>query len=211
MKLQVLHIALACTLCVAGASAQVTIGADAAPKDGALLEINTSVTQGGLLFPNVALTSLTSLSPIIGTASDLTGLVVYNTNPDSQNHLIRGLHVWDGARWSIVNGDFFYLPPFNLPLGSVGQGQSANYNLYNEYQKQFTRSGNSHFVSSDGSLPRVPGIYDASKFIYVVTKYDQKRITVNSISTSGVLNYTVVDPIPSDTSFMTVVMIPKPF
>lgn len=208
MKSQLLHIALACTLCVAGASAQVTIGANQEPKDGALLEINTSVTKGGILFPNVALTSLTTLSPIIGTAAELKGLVVYNTTTSSADHLIKGLHVWDGARWSIVNGDFFYLPPFNLPL--LPKADNKTYDLYNEYQKQFT-AGHSLFVSSDGNLPRVPGIYDASKFIYVVTRYDNNLITVNSISTDGVLNYNVNNTIPADTSFMTVVMIPKPF
>jgi hypothetical protein len=209
MKLQVLHIALACTLCVAGASAQVTIGANQEPEPGAILDIRTSNGNGGVLFPNVALTSLTALTPITGTAANLKGLVVYNTTENSANHLIKGLHVWDGARWSILNGDFFYLPPFNLPL--TPKADNKTYDLYNEYQKQFTKAGNSQFVSSDASLPRVPGIYDASKFIYVVTKYDQKLISNVSIDPSGVLSYNVLETIPSDTSFMTVVMIPKPF
>lgn len=177
-----------------------------------MLEVNAEDQKGGVLFPHIALTSFTDLAPIITSATSADkdehkGLIVYNTT--LVNGFTRGLYVWDGASWSILDGDFFYLPPFNLPL--AGTPTSKTYNLYNEYAKQFRKSGNPLFVSNNSTLTEIPGLYNAQKFTYVVTWYDKKLIDVISIDDNGILSYNVKETVPADTSFMTVVMIPKPW
>jgi hypothetical protein len=219
MKLRLI-LAVALMFCSLTISAQVTIGSDIPPAKGALLDIKqqtgtTTATSGGLLLPRVGLTSLTSLSPLIAspTTADNTdhrGLTVYNVT--SNTTFKPGIYVWDGAKWSLVKegagADFFYMPPFNLPLGTT-VGATRTHNLYTEYQTQFTASSNSRFKSSE-TLAQIPGTYDASKFIYVVPWYDNTVITVNSISTAGLLNYTVLKTTPSDDSFITIIFVPKP-
>jgi hypothetical protein len=210
---------LFCTLAI---SAQVSIGSDLAPAKGALLDIkqqagNITATSGGLLLPRVGLTTINSLAPLINNPtttdnSDHKGLTVYNVTSNAT--FKPGIYVWDGAKWSIIKegagADFFYLPPFNLPLGNVVNA-TLTHNLYAEYAKQFTKdANNTRYVSSEASLTQIPGTYDSSKFIYVVPWYDNTVITVNNISAAGVLNYTVLKTTPPDGSFITVVLVPKP-
>jgi hypothetical protein len=215
-----LILAIAFSFCTLVVSAQITIGSTIEPAKGALLDIKQNAgditATGGLLLPRVGLTTLNSLSPLVAspTAADNTshkGLTVYNMTNNAT--FKPGIYVWNGAQWSIVKegagADFFYMPPFNLPLGNTVNA-TLTYNLYTEYQTQFTQSGNTRYVSSDATLTQIPGTYDASKFIYVVPWYDNTVIQVNSISPAGVLNYTVRNTTPSDDSFITIIFVPKP-
>ncbi|MDR0427895.1 MAG: fibrobacter succinogenes major paralogous domain-containing protein [Dysgonamonadaceae bacterium] len=102
-------------------SAQVTIGGMTDPKDGALLDLN-STAKDGLLLSNVSLTDLEKIpgGVFVGISgeqdnnTELTGMIVYNTNINTG----RGLYVWNGVKWTtftIGDGDFDPLAP-----GEVG-------------------------------------------------------------------------------------------
>ncbi|WP_124980607.1 hypothetical protein [Nonlabens xiamenensis] len=76
--------------------AQVGINTDD-PRDGAVLDIVGDGTQG-IVLPEVALTSLTSLSPVLGTG--ISGMLVYNTNAALPGGT--GVYLWNGTAWSNV-------------------------------------------------------------------------------------------------------------
>jgi hypothetical protein len=91
-------------LSVASVNAQVIIGgSDAAtPTQGAVLDLNATVYKGGLLLPNVNLTTLTALTDLtlpLATPADLKGLIVYNINPTTGE----GIYVWNGSnKWEAI-------------------------------------------------------------------------------------------------------------
>ena len=80
----------------ASLSAQVRIGGNAAPNAAAVLDLNaTDGTNTGtktLALPRVSLASTTDL---MGNASLLTGMLVYNTNAT----LGVGIYYWNGSSW----------------------------------------------------------------------------------------------------------------
>lgn len=87
--------------------AQVTIGSDASPRAGTLLDlkengINTGKTQNsrkGLGLPRVRLTSPTTLTVDNNTQKDYyVGLMVYNTNAAAPG-MGQGIYCWDGNMW----------------------------------------------------------------------------------------------------------------
>jgi hypothetical protein len=80
------------------ASAQVTIGKNEMPRTGAGLDLNTD--NLGLLLPRIALTNNTMAL----TGGNTEGLVIYNTNPDTNNGLQGiGVYLWDGVKWEILS------------------------------------------------------------------------------------------------------------
>jgi uncharacterized protein (TIGR02145 family) len=110
LPLLLLAAALAFT---ASLSAQVTIGDEALPRPGALLDLkktNGTAYIGSLLLPNVELPSMDSI-PLgftdAGTLtpaqrdknSDLAGSIVYNTLADTGE----GIYLWDGDSWTRIN------------------------------------------------------------------------------------------------------------
>jgi hypothetical protein len=90
--------------------AQVTVGSDANPRPGALLDMNGSGVNrylGSLLLPNVSITSLTAIptgtngftnSLNAGQRTNLAGSVVYNINSATGE----GQYLWTGTRWTRV-------------------------------------------------------------------------------------------------------------
>lgn len=123
MKKRNLILVFSCLLFAAAPMyAQVTIGIDEAPTEGALLQIKSdkSVTNGdlpnstkGVAFPRVELTKKNELSPMFaGTTtaaqkSSHTGLVVFNTKEatatdDTSFKFEKGLYVWKGTEWAAV-------------------------------------------------------------------------------------------------------------
>ena len=75
------------------------------PNASAKLEVASS-TQG-FLPPRVALTATNVFSPIVGTSSDATGLLVYNTASagTAPNNVVPGYYYWNGTVWvQISNG-----------------------------------------------------------------------------------------------------------
>ncbi len=75
------------------------------PNASAKLEV-ASTTQG-FLPPRVALTAINVFSPIVGTSSAATGLLVYNTASagTAPNNVLPGYYYWNGTVWvQISNG-----------------------------------------------------------------------------------------------------------
>jgi hypothetical protein len=75
------------------------------PNASAKLEVASS-TQG-FLPPRVALTATNVFSPIVGTSSAATGLLVYNTASagTAPNNVVPGYYYWNGTIWvQISNG-----------------------------------------------------------------------------------------------------------
>ena len=87
-----------------GSYAQTGIGTTT-PNASAKLEV-ASTTQG-FLPPRVALTATNVFSPIVGTSSAATGLLVYNTASagTAPNNVVPGYYYWNGTVWvQISNG-----------------------------------------------------------------------------------------------------------
>jgi hypothetical protein len=87
-----------------GSYAQTGIGTTT-PNASAKLEV-ASTTQG-FLPPRVALTATNVFSPIVGTSSAATGLLVYNTASagTAPNNVVPGYYYWNGTIWvQISNG-----------------------------------------------------------------------------------------------------------
>jgi hypothetical protein len=75
------------------------------PNASAKLEVASS-TQG-FLPPRVALTATNAFTPIVGSSSTATGLLVYNTATagSAPNNVMPGYYYWNGSSWvQISNG-----------------------------------------------------------------------------------------------------------
>lgn len=129
MKKRNLFLILGCLFLIAlPGKAQVTIGSDAKPLDGALLQLKENengATQAnskkGLLLPRVSLASTTDMSGIDGMTStnqaSYKGLLVYNVSTAVPS----GTYVWTGDKWHLLeNADSFSLTASNGILYSGG-------------------------------------------------------------------------------------------
>ncbi|NDW09971.1 hypothetical protein [Dysgonomonas sp. 520] len=203
---------------------------------------NVTAETGGLILSRVRLVNLRTLEPFIATtatewnAANINrtkrkhaGLMVYNiyvspssvTDTDKQFDL--GIYVWDGEKWSQTGVDseskdnkrWFYMPAFNLPLPKItGSGPDETYDIYGEYARQFTQSGNATYRSNNGSLARIPSpissrLYAKTELDYAVIYYDDSIVRVTGIDNNGIMSYKVLDNDPGPTSFMNIVFIVK--
>lgn len=91
--------------------AQVTIGADTPPLQGALLDLmqydpdsnnGGATSDKGLLMPRVELSSLGTFLPVSGDPAMHIGLSLYNMKEDDPNYLCKGLYAWDGTQWQLL-------------------------------------------------------------------------------------------------------------
>ena len=98
------------------ASAQTGIGTTT-PNASARLEVAAS--DRGFLPPRVALTATNAFSPIVGTAANATGLLVYNTatTTNAPNNVAPGYYYWNGTAWIQISG------------GLVIESRSAGFSL----------------------------------------------------------------------------------
>lgn len=154
-------------------------------------------TAEGIIAPN--LTRAQVISKDSRYSTDQRGAIVYVTALDGVlttktiNIEAIGYYYFDGTIWQrfqTTPGSFIYMPSFNLNISSTG---IKTKDLYAEYKSQFTKAGNAQFVSSDASLDQITPILASNDIIYTVTNYDTSVITVNNISTTGVMTYTVND------------------
>ncbi|MVX36802.1 hypothetical protein [Myroides sp. LoEW2-1] len=90
--------------------AQVGIGTKN-PSPSSLLEITSKDGNQGVILPQVALTSLTSFSPLLERDKDgrdlktdprNIGLIIYNTKVDVASSLSAGFYYWTGLEWTKV-------------------------------------------------------------------------------------------------------------
>lgn len=123
MKKRNLFLIFGCLFLIAlPGKAQVTIGSDSKPLDGALLQLKTNDgtadnANGGLLLPRVALASTTDISKISGmtaaTQANYKGLVIYNVTT-TVPAVPSGTYVWTGTKWHLLeNSDSFTLTAKN--------------------------------------------------------------------------------------------------
>jgi hypothetical protein len=135
--------------------AQVTIGLQADPEIGALLDLKETTPNGtnstatkGLLHPRVVLTSKNNLFPMFesnGTGgykignipytktvedSKHIGLVVYNVN--ASGDFLQGLHIWDGVEWRRLDFSPVILPAITSLIGTSAIMTPSSYqaNVY---------------------------------------------------------------------------------
>ncbi len=96
--------------------AQTGIGTTA-PNASAKLEV--AATDKGFLPPRVVLTATNAFSPIVGTAANATGLLVYNTASAgaTPNNVVPGYYYWNGTAWIQISG------------GLVIESRSAGFSL----------------------------------------------------------------------------------
>lgn len=196
---------------------------------------NITSAKGGLGLPRVYLSDKSTLEPFINIADQdwidsattkikekHAGLVVYNiyVSPDSENEsnkiFKQGVYVWNGATWSLMSNDpgerYFYIPSFNIPL-TVGSG--LKFNLYNQYASQFTKQGNSTFISNNDELTFVPPVtnlsrlYQPEELDYIITYYDTNILENVSIDDAGEMTYSVKTNVTNADSFMNVVFVIK--
>jgi hypothetical protein len=70
-------------------------------------KLDVSATNRGFLPPRIALTASNVFSPITGTSSEATGLLIYNTATAGTvpNNVVPGYYFWNGTAWiQISNG-----------------------------------------------------------------------------------------------------------
>jgi uncharacterized protein (TIGR02145 family) len=104
----------------AGLHAQVTIGGLTKPKDGTVLDLNSSA-KGGLILSNVALSNLYTIPasfPGMGTPpadakEKFTGALVYHTGA---NNIPAGIYAWNGTNWSPATENCMPPDPDNFTL-----------------------------------------------------------------------------------------------
>jgi hypothetical protein len=196
------------------ASAQVTIGSDAAPNPRAILDLQSN--NKAFLPPHVALDSIKGATPVGNSADDhYAGLVVYNTTNNPVKGLIPGLYYNDGSKWvRLVNlandPKWFYMPSIPLTV------KTGNYtiNLWEEYKKQFDRTMTGNLIIKSIGAPDNPQpvVYQANELYYYVTGYDDKAFKqVELTGANGhILSYKIDNTsIVSDSTFMNIVLVVK--
>jgi len=137
-------------------------------------------------------------------------LLVDSTSSKTANILQTGYYYFDGLIWQAFSSfkQTLYLPSFNLPLEKISKNNL--YNLYTDvYKKQFTKQGNPNFVSSNSNMEQIPVIYNSQDLDFVITYYDPTVITVNNISSEGILNYDILNTNPDNESFINIVLVVK--
>lgn len=129
-------------------NAQVTIGSEIEPAEGAILQIKQfevtdaksdgkSTSQKGLLMPKVALQDLNMLEPTAVTSSENLllhrGMVVYNTTVNTTKELKEGVYIFDGVKWNKQITDL-PITATTEPWQVQGSPKPAISNLENIYQ-----------------------------------------------------------------------------
>lgn len=188
-------------------TSSVTLHVDSKPADATVVD--------GIIAPYLTRAQLIGKDARYG--SDQTNAIVYVTAIDgivstkTAKVTKVGYYYFDGTLWQCIDqpARYFYLPVFELPTAIAGAGKT--YDLYtNVLAKQFKQSGNSFYYTNNGFLVQLPACrLSATQFDYVVTYYDTDVIKINSISTSGIVNYDVLSSFLGTASFINVVVITK--
>jgi len=151
----------------AGVKAQVRIGGNGAPNAAAALDLNeddaTNTGTKTLALPRVSLASTTDL---LGNASLLTGMLVYNTNTT----LGVGVFFWDGSKWIPVQDS----TPNGGVAGSV-TGAKGTYKTWcfpastglGCWMTENSKEGTPAATAYPGQVAGIRGYYYAASSIYV--------------------------------------------
>jgi len=203
--------------------AQVTVGAQI-PAHSTLEVVKLdagATTPDGIMAPQIEGADLKVADAKYGAAQNSALIYALSASPEAgvagaktTNVTKAGYYYYDGVNnvWVAVGGgsaaadaSWFYMPSFNLPVTAVGTG--LTFDLYGEYQRQFTKAGNTQFVSSNAAAATATEqtVYTATQLDYFVTSYPTDVIKINSISTTGVMNYDVLTTNIPEGSFINVV------
>lgn len=200
---------------------------------------NISTDRGGLGLSRVQLKDIYTLEPFIETNDQdwidsattkikekHAGLMVYNiyVSPPTETTLSKqfkqGVYIWNGNQWEIAGTyrqkSYFYMPAFNLPVREItgDSDEDVEFNLYNEYARQFTNNSNNLTFVSNASRGMVPSplgsrLYQPDELDYAVTYYDNLIMDITGIGEDGTITYRVKDNDPGPTSFINIVFIIK--
>jgi len=205
INFRILSLLITCLFFSLPLKAQVTIGSKDLPNPSAMLDIRSN-DHYGLLLPNLELISTADATVLAGKVH-VAGMLVYNTA--TINDVRPGVYYDNGTKWVRVGERWFYMPAFKLPITSTGG--PFNFDLYGEYKRQFTKAGNSEFVSSNTSAAviDVQPVYTAAQLDYYVTAYPSSCMTITGITAAGVMNYTVSSTNIPEGSVINVIFVVK--
>lgn len=160
-------------------SAQVGVHTETV-HSSAVLEVSAPSDNQGMRMPSMTTAQKTA---ILNPAS---GLLVYDVN---QKCLSQNIGTESSPLWIClgeVETNFFCMPSINVLTPNVGA--VINVDLYEIYRNQFgTPMASNVSIVPGKSIP----VFDSNDLYYYVTYYDKDVITINNISASGVMNYTV--------------------
>lgn len=173
------------------------IGINTTEPDGsAALDIVSS--DKGILIPR-----MTTVQKI-AIPSPASGLLVYDTDLKciSQNEGTPDSPSWVCLSGKDTQSSSFYMPSIAIDASAVVTGQPLD--LYAEYKKQF----NTPTVASTDAPDSIPFFETATDLYYYITYYDDTVLKINSLSSSGVLNYDILKEADYHT-FINVVFVVK--
>lgn len=174
-------------------TAQVGINTPA-PDTSSVLDVNS--TSKGILLPRIS-----NLSSVTNPA---TGLIIFDTNKKCISQNVGTPAAPDWACLSPNATRFFYMPSIVFDTTTTGTGQTKD--LYTLYKNQFSNvPTNARSASAPATIPFFP---NATDLYYYVTGYDATVFKINSISSTGVLNYDVLSNATS-ASFINIVFVVK--
>ena len=227
-NLKILLTAAAVMLLSNGAiNAQVTVGANTIPK--ATLDVVAANPNGqtveGIIAPRLTGNQIQSRNALYGAAQE--GVVIYATsavtNPTvgdkTEKITAAGYYYFDGTVWQLFSTGlkWFYMPSIVIDVQTSGM---FHRNLYLEYKKQFadiddgltpsdSPIAGTKLIKSDGAANFFTKIYPPEELYYYVTGYDATVFSDISLTTTGVLTYTVNADNVSDATFMNIVFMIK--
>lgn len=164
------------------------------PDPSSVLDITS--TSKGFLMPSLTTSQKLAIS------SPAQSLLVYDSdlNCISQNIGTEASPLWTCL--TDFGNYFFYMPSINIPTTTVGV--TVNLDLFQIYRNQYASPG----YASTGAPAIIPHYTSPASLYYYVTYHDPSIIRINSISSSGVMNYTVLSKANYD-SYMNVVFVTK--
>lgn len=174
-------------------TAQVGINTSS-PDQSAALDVTS--TSKGVLLPRI--TTLTSVT------NPATGLVIFDSNKKCISQNVGTPTTPDWVCLSPYAARFFYMPSVVFDTTTTATGQTKD--LYTLYKNQFSNvAANARSASAPASIPFFP---NATDLYYYVTGYDPAVFKINSISSTGVLNYDILSNATS-ASFINIVFVVK--
>lgn len=235
--LQLLAITGLLCLTISPLHAQVTVGSNIKPVDGALLDLKELQTDGtyntnkGMVFPRVELTDKNQLFPMFqanGTDYKIvtngvttnytkahedkthTGLVVYNTKDASP--FKKGLYIWDGTQWAAIQlstpaSNWFYMPSVPFDTSTDLTGQPKD--LYALYKAQFeTPLVRSAMGTPDEAPEHIPYVPEPDQLYYYITYADPAVFQNITITKDGKMTYDV-KAVATEATYINIVFVLK--
>lgn len=164
------------------------------PDTSSALDVTS--TSKGVLLPRIS-----NLSSVTNPA---TGLIIFDTNKKCISQNVGTPATPDWACLSPNVTRFFYMPSIVFDTTTTGTAQTKD--LYTLYKNQFSNvPTNARSASAPATIPFFP---NATDLYYYVTGYDATVFKINSISSTGVLNYDVLSNATS-ASFINIVFVVK--